>query len=291
MGARAAGRSAWLVAPGFAVALLRSALTWPAPLLAIALATGGAEAGAAAALTPSALLGGALAALTSPRAVAILLGLALAGLLASAALRVAFLAGALPTLGEELARSPTPRPRFAAGVAYGFAPLLGAAVLGLVLELSAQLYAGTALLAGLVLALRPPHGVSPVAVALLGAGALTSAAAGLLLASLAADATVARAALSGEPPGRALSRGLARVLRRPAAFLLAALVLGAAGAAAVGSAEALEAAALGLASEGAALPAIGARLLAGAFVVALGALLDLWRLGTVAALACAEEPR
>jgi hypothetical protein len=289
MGARAAGRSAWLVAPGLLVAFLRTALAWPAPLFALGLARAGIVARASIGLThPGSVIAGALEALAAPRSLFILAGLWLAGQLASGALRVAWLSGALPTLGEDLARSPAPRPRFAEGLAFGFAPLLGTAFLGLVLELAAQLYALTICLATALLAFNHAGG-RPVLAALLGAAALTTAVAAPVIASLSADAALARTALLGDGPAPALAEGIRRVLLRPGAFLLAGLALGVAAVVLLGSAQAMEAAAMGAARGAPALLILGPRLMTSVLGAALAALLELWRLGTVAALACQDE--
>ena len=289
MGARATGRCAWLVAPALLVAFLRAALTWPAPLFALAMLRAGAASRLASGVThPVGVVGGALAALTTPRTLAILVGLWLVGLLAAAALRVAWLAGALPTLGEELAQAHEPRPRFVEGLAYRFAPLLGTALLGLALDLAAQLYALCVALAAVMVSSRGGGGHLVLAAAL-GAVALTSAVAAPILASLVADAALARTALAGDAPARALAEGGRRVLLRPGAFLVAAFALGVAAAVVLGSAQALETATLGVASGAPALLALGPRLMATTFGAAVSALLELWRLGTVAALACADE--
>jgi hypothetical protein len=289
MGARAMVRSAWLVAPGLLVAFLRVALWWPAPLFAVGMARAGIAARlSAGAVAPGPVLSGALQALTAPRSLFILAGLWLLALLASAALRVAWLAGALPTLGDDLARAPAPSPRFAEGLAFGFAPLLGTALLGFALELAAQLYAATILLSAIVI-VGHVHGVRAVLPALLGAAALTTAVAAPIAAGLAADAALARTALAGDGPVRALAEGVGRVLLRPGAFLLAAFALGIASLALLGSAQAMEAAALGFARGAPAVLVLGPRLMASALVAALASLLELWRLGTVAALACGER--
>ncbi|HET9594993.1 MAG TPA: hypothetical protein VFP65_05415, partial [Anaeromyxobacteraceae bacterium] len=82
LGARAAGRSAWLVAPGLLVAFFRWAMAWAAPLFALAMARAGAGAQRASGPpTPAAALAGALEALTAPRTIFVALGLAGAGLL------------------------------------------------------------------------------------------------------------------------------------------------------------------------------------------------------------------
>ncbi|GEJ57459.1 hypothetical protein AMYX_22000 [Anaeromyxobacter diazotrophicus] len=290
MGARAAGRSAWLVAPALLVGFLRSALGWPAPLLALALLRAGAAGRlAGGARAPGEVVAGALAALTAPRSLCLLAGLFLAGLLASAALRVAWLAGALPTLGGALHGEREPAPRFAAGVTWGFAPLAGTALLGLALELAAQLYLWTAALSALVLALHRAPPLVALVRAGLGAVALASALAAPPLASLAADAALARTALTGDRPARALLEGLRRVALRPAAFVLAGMTLGLAALVVLGSAQALESAALGLAAGAPAVLAVGPRLMTTVLAASLAALFELWRLGTVAALACAER--
>ncbi len=289
MGARAMVRSAWLIAPGLLVAFLRTALWWPAPLFAIGLVRAGIVSRLGAGVTaPGPVLSGALQALTAPRSLFILAGLWLAGLLASAALRVAWLAGALPTLGDGLARVPAPQPRFADGLAFGFAPLLGTALLGFVLELASHLYAATIYLAAILVWLGHAGGPRAVLPALLGAAALTSAVAAPMAAALAADAALARTALAGDGPGRALAEGARRVLLRPGAFLLAGLALGVASLVVLGSAQAMQAAALGFARGAPVILVLGPRLMASALGAALASLLELWRLGTVAALACGE---
>ena len=290
MGARAAGRSAWLVAPALLVAFLRSALGWPAPLLALALIRAGTAARlAGGARAPGDVLSGAVAALSAPRSLFLLAGLFLAGVLASAALRVAWLAGALPTLGGSLAGERVPAPRFAEGFTWGFAPLVGTALLGLAVEVAAQLYLWTAGLSAVFLALHRAPPLVAAARAGLGAVVLVSAVAGPPLASLAADAALARTALAGDRPARALLEALRRVALRPPAFVLAGMALGLAALVVLGSAQAMESAALGLAAGAPPVLVLGPRLLTTVLGAALAALFELWRLGTVAALACAER--
>jgi hypothetical protein len=290
MGARATGRQSWLVAPGLLVAFLRSALGWPVPLFVLALLRSGVAARLHdTGLRPPALLDGAIEALTAPRPLLVLAGLWVAGLLISAALRVAWVAGVLPALGNDLSRSSRHDSGFAEGLAFGFAPLLGTAALGFTLEVAAQLYALCVYLASVLVALKGGGG-QPALAALLAAAALTSAVLAPVLASLVADAALARTALSGDSPSRALAEGARRVLVRPGAFLLSAFVLGVAAAFVLGTAQAVETAALGVASGAPPLLAVGPRLMATTLVAALATLLELWRLGTIAALACAEDP-
>ncbi len=289
MGARASGRSAWLVAPGLLVAFLRAALGWPVPVFAVALARSGASAALHdAGLRPGPLLSAVVATLTAPRTLFLLAGLWVASLLVAGALRVAWLAGALPTLGHGLARAQDGDTGFAQGMAFGFAPLLGTALLGFALEIGAQLFALCVYLAAALVALRGGGG-QPTLAAGLAAAALTTALAAPIVASLVADAALARSALSGDAPARALAEGLRRVALRPGAFLLSAFLLGVAGAVVLGAAETMETAVLGFASGAPALLAVLPRLLATTLAAALATLLELWRLGTVAALACAEE--
>jgi hypothetical protein len=292
LGARATGRSAWLVAPALIIGLFRTAMGWAAPLFALAMVRAGAEARLAAGRpTPGLALAGALQALTAPRTVYVLAGLWLAALVGGAALRVVWVAGALPTLGGALARGAPERPRFAEGLAFGFAPLAGTALLGLALELFAQVFAWTAALAALLLALHrlPGPPVLLVVPAGLGAVALTGGFAFALLAGLAADAALARTALAGERPALAFAEGVRRVLSRPAAYLVTALALAVTAAAVHGGSEALAAAETGLVTGVPAAVAAGLRLLTAVLAAILAALLDLWRLATVAALASAEE--
>jgi len=288
MGARAAGRNAWLVAPALLVAFLRWGLSWPAPLLALGFLRAGAMAGVRHGGFAGALAGAGHA-LATPRSLALLSGLLLAGVLASAALRVAWLAGALPTLGGDLAGDDGPRARFADGFAFGFAPLLGTALLGLALELAAQVYGLTVGLGILGFALHRAGTATTALRALLSAVVLTTAVAAPLLASLTADAALARTAISGDRPARALLEAARRVALRPAAFLLAALSLSLASIVLLGSAQAMEAAALGLARGAPLIVAAGPRLMTTVLGAALAALFELWRLGTLAALACADE--
>ena len=289
MGARATGRSAWLVAPGLLVAFLRSALSWPVFVFALALARAGMQARAhGLGLRPGALLSGAVEALTAPRSILVLGGLWLAGLLAAAVLRVAWVAGALPTLGGALSGERRSAGSFADSFAFGFAPLLGTALLGLVLEIAAQMYALCVYLAAVMVALRGGGG-RPALAAMLGATALTTAVVAPILASLVSDAALARNALSGDRPTRALAEGGRRVLVRPGAFLLSAFVLGVAAAVVLGTAQTMETAALGVASGAPPLLAIGPRLMATTLAAALATMLELWRLGTIAALACVDR--
>jgi hypothetical protein len=288
LGVRALGRTPWLLAVGVLVAIARRAALWPAWAVAWVVAVRAALLGASRhPLDPAAAAGSALGALASPRILALVAGLWLAGAALGAALRVAYVAGALPTLGGAMARAPGPR--FAAGVAFDFPRVLAASALGLVLDLSGALFGGTLALAALrVSAHASEHGGSPLlagAVAL----ALTLALAVPLALSAVADAAVARAALRAEGPGGAFAASGARFLARPGTFLLGALAFGLVGAIAPGAVETAGGLVTGFAQQASSVVLLGPRLMLALVAAVLAAAIDLAWLGTVAALACADE--
>jgi hypothetical protein len=287
LGGRAVTRRGWLAAVGLVVALARAALLLPAQLFALVVLRIAASRslGGAPLPLPGAAAEGALAVATAPRFLAITAGLWAAGALLAAALRVAWLAGALPTLGGELAGAPRRRV-FAAGLARGFATLLPAAALGFALELVAAL-AGAGAVLGAVLA--GDGAARPLLAAALGAGALTAAAVAIAAAGALADATLARAALRGEGPARALARAAGRFARRPAAFLAVALAAVVADLVLGWSAKALAALGAGAGAAGA-LVLLGPQLMAWTLGVLAAAAVELWRLAATAVLACHAAP-
>ncbi len=289
-GLRAAVASVWLAPVGMLVAILCAGLALPVRLFGAALATRGALAG----LTldwpsPGAALAGAAEALLRPRSAAVLGGLWAAGLLLSAALRIAYLAGALPTLGHALAGTRPPPRAFAAGLAYGTPRLAGTGVLVYLLELVGTGFAATVLLGTILLLSRAHRVPGPIPAALVGAAAATLAV--LLPFALATlgDAALARTALADEPPFRALATAARLFLARPAAFLLTALFAALAGWILVGSLRAAANVAMGVAPGAQGWVMLGPQLLTLAVAALLGALLELWRMASVAALACHRE--
>jgi hypothetical protein len=287
---RALAREPWLLAVGLLVALARRAALWPAWVVAAVVI------GRAALLSvarhpvdPTAPVEGVLAALGAPRFVALVAGLWLVGIVLGAALRVAYLAGAFPTLGAAMAGAPGPR--FAAGVSFGFPRVLASAGLGFVLDLSGGLFGWTLALAGLgVSAHAAGQGGSTIlagAVAL----ALTLALAVPLALSAVADAAVALAALCAEGPGAAFAGSGGRFLARPGTFLLAALAFGLAGAFAPGAVEAAGGLVTGFAHGVPPLVLLGPHMMLAVLAAAVAAAIDLAWLGTIAALACAEDRR
>jgi hypothetical protein len=286
--ARATVRDAWLAPVGLVVLLARVALALPAQLFAAAilpLAAAGWLARSAALLpldAAAAGLDGVAAAGTSARFLALLAGLWLAGRLLAAALRVAYLAGALPSLGAALAGLPS-GPRFAAGFARGLAPLLPAAALAAALRFAAWAALAGALLGAVVVLGAGPPG-PPALAAVLGAAALSGATLAVLASGALADALLARVALRGEGPLTALARAARRLARRPAAFLAIPLVALAAQAILAGSAHAL--ATVAGATSAHPLVLLGPQLMGATLAALAVAAVELWRLGASALLAC-----
>ncbi|HEX9401020.1 MAG TPA: hypothetical protein VF912_12995 [Anaeromyxobacter sp.] len=290
LGLRALLREPWLLAVGMLVALVRRAALWPAWTVAwVVLLRAAVLAAPRRPFDLAAPVQGALAALVAPRFVALVLGLALAGLAVGAALRVTFVAGALPTLGGAMAGAPGPR--FAPGVAYGFPRVLAASALGLLLEASGGLFGATLALAALrVTAHAAERGGSPLLAAAV-ASALTVAIAVPLALSAVADAGVARAAVRGEGPARAIASSGARFLARPGTFLIAALAFGLAALLGPGLVSGAGRIATGFAYGVSPLVLVGPRLMLATFAATVAAAIDLVWLGTVTALACGDDDR
>lgn len=287
-GFRAVAREPWLAALGALVAGVRRAALWPAwVVLGGVLARTAVASFSAHPLDPAAFAGGILAALGSPRLLALVLGLWLAGALAGAALRVGWLSGALPTLGAALAGLP-PGPRFAAGLVHGFPRVLAAAALGLAADVGASAFSATLAIAALAATVPGAGGPPSWLLAAAAAFALTLAVAVPVAMGGLADAAVARAALRGEGPGVAFAGAVRRFLLRPGAFVLAALAFGAAAALAPLSVETAGRLALGFGRAAGPLVLLGPHLMLAVAALAVAAAIDLWWLGTIAALACGE---
>jgi hypothetical protein len=288
-GFRAAARQPWLVAVGLVVAGARRALGIPAVVVALVIVGRAASEGLRAAPLPlpGVAFGAVADAVTAPRFLALVAGLWLAGALLGAALRVAYLAGALPTLAAGVNGQPAGPRRFAAGVAYDLPSVLGAAALGFVADLAATIFGAAIGLGALRITVHAAqHGGSPLLAAAV-AFAVTLAIAVSLLVSALADAAVTRAAIAGEGPVEAFAAAAARVGRRPAAFLLAAVIFALLAAAGAASVQAGGSAFLGFgARAGPILMGPQAMLATASALVA--AAIDLWGLGTIAALACAD---
>jgi hypothetical protein len=287
LGWRAAAESAWLAPVGMIVALARSALALPAWAFAGASVLRGAAFGLRRHPGVDGLVRGGIEALTSPRFVATFAGLWLAATLLSAAIRVAFLAGALPTLGRTLSGERDAPPAFAAGVAFRLPRLAGTAVLVFLVELAGGLFAWTVYLGTFLVAARAASLSRPVLSALVVAAALVAALLVPFALSTLGDAALARAALRDDGPGRALARAALRFVERPGAFLLAALAVASFGLLVTGSMQAVASLATGLARARGGWLALGPELMVTALATLLAAWVELWRLGTLAVLACA----
>jgi hypothetical protein len=288
LGLRALLGEPWLIAVGTLVAAARRSATWPA--LAVAwtiVARAALGAFAERPFDPGAPWRAALAALGSPRVIALLAGLWLAGALLAGALRVVWLAGALPTLGGAMSESPR-TPRFARGVAFGFPTVLATAILALAAETAAALFSATLALAALRVTV---HAAGSGGVALAAAVALagTLAVAVPVSVGAVADVAVARAALRLEGPGRAFAGSVRRFLFRPGTFLLGGLLFGIAVALAPAAIRTAGGLASGFPSDAPLLLTLGPALMVGAAALVTAAALDLLWLATVSALACAGE--
>jgi hypothetical protein len=287
---RAIAREPWLVPVGALVAGVRRAATWPAWAVLLAIAVAGARGGLhARPFDPTAALDGALGAVAAPRAVFLVAGIWLAGALVAGALRVAWLAGALPTLGGAMAGEA--RPVFARGVAYAFPRVLVTAALALVAEL-----AGTLFMMGIVLAavLLSVHAFASGGSALLAAAvafALTVAIAVPVAVGVLGDAAVARASLRAEGPARAFAESTVRLLARPGAFVLGALTFGLAGWFAPMAVEATGGVVTGFARGVDPVVLIGPNLMVAFAALLVAAAVDLLWLATVSALACGASRR
>lgn len=288
LGLRALAREPWLLAVGVVVAFVRRAALWPAWAVAWAVIIHAAALAASRnPLDVTAPVEGILAALAAPRFLALVAGLSLAGAALGAALRVAYLAGALPTLGGAMAGAPGPR--FATGIAFDYPRVLAAAALGFVLDVSAGVFGGTLALAGVRISAHAAERGGSALLAAAVAFALTTALVVPLALSVVADAAVARAALRAEGPATAFAAGGARFLARPGTLLLGALAFGLVGAFAPGAMEAVGGLVTGFAQRVSPLLLIGPHLMMAVLAAVVAAAIDLAWLGTVAALACAEE--
>ena len=281
-GVRAVWRERWLAAGGLAVALAHGALALPAWIFVSAAGWLGVQAALERDGGPLQVLAWALAAWTSPRVLALAAGLWLAGWLLSGALRVAWIAGAMPILAGRL--SGTTAPHFHAGLAYRFAPAAGAAVVALALDLLGQTLVLATGLGALAVLPRAQGSAHPGAVAAVVAAAAVSAAFLSISLSVLGDATVVRAAVAGEGPGTAAMLAARRFLDRPAAFVAAALAVGLAALLAVGTLESLGSLATGLVGGAPPLLLAVPQLLIAALSGLLAAAAELWRLSALASL-------
>lgn len=288
LGWRAAARNAWLAPVGLVVAIARAALAVPALAFAWYVAGLAAVRSLGEDPRPGSVLAEVVGALTAPRTAAVLLGLWASAALLGAAMRAAWLAGALPSLGPALAGERQAEPLFARGVAYGFPRLAATAALAWLVELLGAAFAGTVVAGSLAIAWRARDLRAGLAVAAVVAAALASAAAVLLVLGVLADSALGRAALRGEGPARALGQAALRVARRPAAFVLVGLAVALSGALAAGAIQGFAGVATGFARGRVGWLLLGPDLVVAVVAALVATWVELWRLGALAALACAD---
>ena len=288
-GVRAVAGETWVVALGLCVSVLRGILALPASAFVFA---------ASWLAVRRTLLGGGrandvletLAHLwVSPRFRSIAIGLWLAGALLWGALRVAWVAGAVPLLAWHLSGRRTGKPGFAEGAAWRFHRVLPVAVAAVLLDLLSRAMVLAAALGILAVGSRVQGGPAAGAAAFVAAFALVCA---LFLAtsvSAVGDVAVARSAMAGESVGTALLAGIRSFLDRPAAFLVAVLAVWIATVFATGSAQGLFGALGGMARGGPRLLLFFPELAVAVLGALVAAAAELWRLSALGVLALAGQ--
>lgn len=287
LGLRALVRESWLAAVGFLVALARRTLGLAAPAVALLLLARGAVSGLRAApLDGRAPVEGLLLVATQPRFLMLVLGTWAAARLLGVTLRLAWVAGALPTLAAALQPAPDGGPRFATGVAYGLPRLLPVALLGFLMEVGGGGFA-LALVLGALRISGAAVGQGAFGLAVPVALALTLSVAVPLALSILSDLALVRAGTVGEGPLEALASATRRLVGRPSAYLAAALLFGAFGLVGAVALQGLGSAATGFAAASPGM-LLGPELMLAALSAALGAAAELWWLASLAALATHE---
>jgi hypothetical protein len=283
------GRERWLVAVGFLTALLRRALGLPATAVALLLLLRGAwRAHQLAPFSGEAPALGAAWVLVQPRVLALVVGLSACAALLGWLLRLAFVAGALPTLAGAMGPTEGREPFFAAGVAWGLPHLLPTAVLGLALEWTGQLFLAGVALAAFKIS-RVATGSGQVVLAAVVAAALVLALMVSLLAAAVAEAALVRTAVRGDGPVEAVLQASSRVLARPAAYLLALLAFGVLSVVASAAVQSLGGLATGFSAGAPVLVTLGPALMLSAVAMTLAAALELWWLASLTVLTAHER--
>ena len=288
-GFRAVAGESWLTVLGMGVTLLRGALALPAVAFVVAVSSVAARAALHRGGGPEAAFGAVLHAWGSPRARSIAIGLWLAGVLLWGAVRVAWVAGAVPFLAWRLSGSRGGEPTFAGGAAWRFQRVLPVAVVALLLDLAGRAMIVLATLGVLAVGARVQGRGAPAAAAFVAALALASSA--FLAASLSAlgDVAVVRAAMAGESAGQALGRGARAFLSRPAACLVAVLAVWLAAGLAAGAAQGVLTAFGGVARGGPRLLLVFPEMLVAVLAALVASSAELWRLSALGVLALAPQ--
>ncbi len=289
-GFRAVASEPWIAVLGMGVALFRGALALPGTAFVVALSWMASREVIERGGSPGAVLGAVLRVWNSPRFLFIAIGLWLAGLLLWGALRVAWVAGAVPVAAWRLSGCRGEEPRFAPGAAWRFHRVLPAAVAALLLDLLGKVMLLAAALGVLAVGARVQGSSSPGASAFVAAFALAATAFLASSLSAAGDVAVARASIAGEGAGRAIRNAFGSFLGRPAAFLAALIAVWLAAALATGSAQGVLGALGAVARAGPPSLQLFPQLLVAVAAALLAAAAELWRLSAVGVLALGSQP-
>ncbi len=274
---------------GMGVTLFRGALALPGTAFVVAVSWLSAREALVRGGGPDAVLGAVLQVWQSPRFRSIAIGLWLAGLLLWGALRVAWVAGAVPLVAWRMSGARGEEPRFSQGAAWRFHRVLPVAVVALLLDLAGRAMVLAAALGVLAVGARAQGSASAGATAFVAALALAASA--FLASSLSAlgDVAVARAAIAGEDAGRAVAGGVRSFLARPAAFLAAVLAVWLATGLATGSVQGVLSALGSVARGGPPALQMFPQLLLAVAASLLAAGSELWRISAVGALALSAQ--
>jgi len=288
-GLRAVAHEPWVAVLGMGVTLFRGALALPGTAFVVAVSWLSAREALMQGRGPDAALGAILHAWQSPRFRSIAIGLWLAGILLWGAVRVAWVAGAVPLVAWRMSGARGEEPRFAQGAAWRFHRVLPVAVVGLLLDVLGRAMVIAAVLGVVAVGARAQGSASPGAAAFVAALALAASA--FLASSLSAlgDVAVARAAIAGEGAGQAIAGGVHSFLARPAAFLTAMIAVWLATGLATGSAQGVLSALGSVARGGPPELQIFPQLLLAVAASLLAAGSELWRLSAVGALALSAQ--
>jgi hypothetical protein len=288
-GFRAVAGESWVTALGMGVTLLRGALALPAVAFVVAVSSVAARQALRRGGGPATAVGAVLQVWEAPRFRSIAVGLWLAGVLLWGAVRVAWLAGAVPIVAWRLSGCRGGEPTFAQGAAWRFRRVLPVAVAALLLDLAGRVMILLASLGVLAVGARVQGRGAPGSAAFVAALALASSA--LLAASLSAlgDVAVARAAMAGESMGQALRRGAGAFLERPAACLVVVLAVGLAAGLAAGSAQGVLTAFGSVVRGGPRMLLFFPEMLLAMLAALVAAGAELWRLSALGVLALAPQ--
>jgi hypothetical protein len=288
-GFRAVAGESWVAVLGMGVTLVRGALVLPAMGFVMAVSSLAARETLQRGGGPDAAIGAVLRLWTAPRFLSIAAGLWLAGVLLWGAIRVAWVAGALPIVAWRLSGTRGGEPTFAQGAAWRFHRVLPVAVAALLLDLAGRAMIVLASLGVIAVGARIHGRGAPGAAAFVAAVALASSA--FLAASLSAlgDVAVARAAMAGEGAGRALRRGAAAFLARPSACLVVVLAVWLAAGLAAGSAQGVLSAFGSVARGGPRILLFFPEMLLAVLAAMVAAGAEIWRLSALGVLALSAQ--